>query len=29
MSNMPQSDELDALSFKGRSGFTRIIYLCH
>jgi len=26
MSNMPQSDELDALSLKGRSGFTRIIY---
>lgn len=26
MSNMPQSDELDALSLKGRSGFIRIIY---
>ncbi len=26
MSNMPQSDELDALSLKGRSGLIRIIY---
>ncbi|MDP3978283.1 MAG: diacylglycerol kinase [Pseudomonas sp.] len=26
MSNKPQNDELDALSLKGRSGFTRILY---
>ncbi|MDR7023504.1 MAG: diacylglycerol kinase [Pseudomonas sp.] len=26
MSNKPYNDELDALSLKGRSGFTRILY---